>query len=196
MFREMKTSKENHSDVIAVTNRKLCKRPFLEQIERVCQYGPGGVILREKDLTETEYEKLLQDVLAVCSSYKVPCICHSFVKAALHTGIRQIQMPMESFRELTVHDYFTAIGVSIHSVEEAVEAEALGASWVTAGHIYSTDCKKGVPARGTGFLRQVCESVRIPVYAIGGIHPEGRQIEEVKSCGARGACVMSGMMRL
>lgn len=196
MFRKITPGAGNHSDVIAVTSRKLCERPFLEQIERVCQYGPGGVILREKDLTETEYEKLLQEVRAVCSSYKVPCICHGFAKAALHTKTRQIQLPMTAFRELAADNDLTVIGVSIHSVEEAVEAEARGASWLTAGHIYPTDCKKGVPPRGTPFLRQVCESVGIPVYAIGGIHLEGGQIAEVKECGAQGACVMSGMMRL
>lgn len=38
--------------LIAVTNRHLCQRPFLEQLERVCRYQPKAVILREKDLTE------------------------------------------------------------------------------------------------------------------------------------------------
>ena len=44
--------------IIAVSNRKLCKRPFLEQIERVCKRHPEAVILREKDLTEEEYVTL------------------------------------------------------------------------------------------------------------------------------------------
>ena len=49
------------------------------------------------------------------------------------------------------------IGVSIHSAEEAKEAVSLGASYLTAGHIFTTDCKKGVPARGLEFLKEVCE---------------------------------------
>ena len=78
---------------------------------------------------------------------------------------------------------------------EALEAEALGASYLIAGHIYATDCKKGLPARGTGFLRAVCEAADIPVYGIGGIHLDEAQIKEVLGCGAAGGCIMSGMMR-
>ncbi len=54
----------------------------------------------------------------------------------------------------------------IHSVEEAKEAQKLGATYLTAGHIYTTDCKKGLPPRGLDFLREVCNAVTIPVYAI------------------------------
>ena len=79
---------------------------------------------------------------------------------------------------------------------EALEAEALGASYLIAGHIYATDCKKGLPARGTGFLRAVCEAADIPVYGIGGMHLDEAQIKEVLGCGAAGGCIMSGMMRV
>ena len=65
-----------------------------------------------------------------------------------------------------------------------------------SGHIYATDCKKGLPARGTGFLRAVCEAADIPVYGIGGIHLDEAQIKEVLGCGAAGGCIMSGMMRV
>ena len=53
------------NDVIAVTNRKLSQRPFLEQIKRVCQLRPEAIILREKDLSETEYAKLAEEKAAV-----------------------------------------------------------------------------------------------------------------------------------
>lgn len=49
--------------IIAVSNRKLCERPFLEQIERVCQMKPQAIILREKDLSEEEYRILSEEVL-------------------------------------------------------------------------------------------------------------------------------------
>ncbi len=91
---------------------------------------------------------------------------------------------------------FPVFGTSVHSVEEAVEAEALGASYLVAGHIYATDCKKGLPPRGLTFLEKICQSVSIPVYAIGGICLDGTQLEEVIAHGAEGGCVMSGMMEL
>ena len=81
---------------------------------------------------------------------------------------------------------FTKIGISIHSVEEAKEAEQLGASYLTAGHIYATDCKRGLPPRGLGFLKEVCREVSIPVYGIGGIKFDEEQWNDMKKCGAVG----------
>ena len=57
--------------IIAVTNRSLCERPFLEQIKRVCETKPAALILREKDLPETEYEEMARQVLAICEEYGV-----------------------------------------------------------------------------------------------------------------------------
>ena len=88
------------------------------------------------------------------------------------------------------------LGVSVHSVAEAQEAERLGADYLTAGHIYATDCKAGLPPRGLEFLEEVCRSVQVPVYGIGGVHIGSGQLDEMLARGAAGACVMSGMMRL
>ena len=52
-----------------------------------------------------------------------------------------------------VKEQFQRIGTSVHSVEDAKEAERLGVSYMTAGHIYITDCKKGLAPRGLGFLK-------------------------------------------
>ena len=88
---------------------------------------------------------------------------------------------------------------------------------MTAGHIYATDCKKGLPPRGLDFLKNVCDAVEIPVYAIGGINIASNynstasdspstydavrdisvpRLAEVMECGAAGGCIMSGMMRV
>ena len=53
-----KENQEYCENVIAVSNRHLCKRPFLEQVKIVCEWHPKALILREKDLTEAEYEQL------------------------------------------------------------------------------------------------------------------------------------------
>ena len=79
--------------VVAVTNRSLCTRPFLEQVERVCAFQPAALILREKDLDESAYEALAADVLAICKRHQVPCILHSFLDVAKRLGVKQIQLP-------------------------------------------------------------------------------------------------------
>lgn len=191
------------NDVIAVTNRKLSQRPFLEQIKRVCQLRPEAVILREKDLSETEYAKLAEEVYNITTSYDVRLIIHTYINVARELGINTVHMSLHNMREYRKEfiDNVNKInniktGCSIHSVEEAVEARNMGASYITAGHVYATDCKKGLAPRGLDFLKNVCDSVDIPVYAIGGIDIDDGRRKEVKKYGAAGSCIMSGMMKV
>lgn len=191
------------NDVIAVTNRKLSQRPFLEQIKRVCQLRPEAVILREKDLSETEYAKLAEEVYNITTSYDVRLIIHTYINVAGELGINTVHMSLHNMREYRKEfiDNVNKInniktGCSIHSVEEAVEARNMGASYITAGHVYATDCKKGLAPRGLDFLKNVCDSVDIPVYAIGGINIDDGRRKEVKKYGAAGSCIMSGMMKV
>ena len=184
--------------IIAVSNRKLCNRPFLEPIERVCKIHPEAVILREKDLTEEEYRILAKEVMNICSRYQVSCILHNFWETAIELGSTSVHLPLQVLQKTTDEEKkkFTKIGISIHSVEEAKEAERLGASYLTAGHIYATDCKKGLLPRGLEFLEEVCKEVNIPVYGIGGIKFDEEQWNDMEKCGAVGGCIMSGMMKI
>ncbi len=181
-------------DIICVTNRRLCREPFLVRMERLAAARPAAVILREKDLPEAEYRALAAQVLALCRKTGVPCILHSFAAVARELDCPALHLPLPLLRALPPEDRarFSVLGASCHSETEAVEAAALGATCITAGHVFDTDCKKGVPGRGLEFLRRVCESVSIPVYAIGGIGAEN--IAAAAACGAAGACVMSGAM--
>lgn len=193
----MSIYKEEYKNVIAVTNRKLSSRPFLEQMERVCKLHPRAVILREKDLSEEEYAELAVQILTLCKQYQVPYMLHTYLETARKLQHPYIHLPLFLLKENSEKlSDFLAVGCSIHSVEEAKEAQKLGATYLTAGHIYTTDCKKGLPPRGLDFLREVCNAVTIPVYAIGGIHAGTGQIREVMECGASGACIMSEMMKI
>lgn len=186
------------SSVIAVTNRQLCGRPFLKQVERVCLLRPGAMMLREKDLCPEDYYSLAKEVRQICKAYGVSFIPHGFLEIALRMDAGNIHLSLQSLKKLEAEErkQFSAVGCSVHSVEEAKEAEKLGASYLAAGHIYATDCKRGLPPRGTKFLRAVCSGVQIPVYAIGGISLNASRLREVRDCGAAGGCIMSGLMTL
>lgn len=181
--------------MICVTNRTLCNGDFLERIGAIAAKHPAGIILREKDLSEMEYKVLAQQVMKICSFYEVPCILHRFVGAAIELHAEAIHLPLSRLRTLTVEEkaYFQRVGASCHSVEEALEAQHLGCSYITAGHIFETDCKKGLPGRGLAFLKAVCDAVDIPVYAIGGIDAE--RIDQVLAAGTVGFCLMSSLMK-
>lgn len=95
------------------------------------------------------------------------------------------------FREKYSH--IKRIGTSIHSVDDAVFAESHGADYITAGHIFTTDCKKGLPGRGIDWLKSICNAVSIPVYAIGGI--SDANVSMLSDCNISGYCMMSASMK-
>lgn len=183
------------SDLICITNRKLCSNNFSDQIEMIASAHPKAIVLREKDLSEKEYEQLARQVMQICQKHGTQCILHSFSNVATTLGATAVHMPLPLLQKMTPQEksHFQIIGASCHSLEEAKEAQDLGCTYITAGHIFLTDCKKGLPGRGLPFLEEICKTVRIPVYAIGGI--SSQNIESVRKTGAAGACIMSGFMR-
>ena len=179
---------ENLDKIVCVTNRKLCEIPLERQLERLVNRGITRIILREKDLTEEEYSALAEKALKIAG---IDLYIHNFSDTARKLGVKKIHLPLNKLtREICAE--FEVVGASVHSAEEAVFAEKLGAGYVTAGHIFATDCKKGLPPRGLGFLEKVCENVQIPVLAIGGITRENMM--SAIGAGAAGVCVMSGLM--
>lgn len=186
-----------YKNFICVTDRKISRAPFLQQIETICALRPKALILREKDLTEAEYTQLAQEVQAVCKNYGVKFIVHTFWRAGLALGADGAHLPLPVCAAMRAAERLQAghFGISVHSAEEAKAAIKFGAAYLTAGHIYASSCKQGVPPRGQAFLKEVCVLSPVPVYAIGGIGFEQAQLDEVLACGAAGACVRSAFMR-
>lgn len=181
-------------DLLCLTDRTLCREPFLDRVAAIAAARPAALILREKDLPEDQYQALAAQVMALCQKAGVPCILHTFVGAARALGARAIHLPLPVLRTLSARERaaFPVLGASCHSVEEAREAVALGATYLTAGHVFATTCKAGLPGRGVEFLAQVCAAVPCPVYAIGGVGPEN--LPALAQAGAKGGCVRSPLM--
>lgn len=83
-----------YRDLIAVTNRHLCSRPFTEQLTRVCKLHPKALILREKDLPEEEYFSLARQVKEICEQFKVPFIPHFYPAVARELGCDRLHLPL------------------------------------------------------------------------------------------------------
>lgn len=192
-----------NTNIVCVTNRKLVKAyeengsflPFLEKIKEAAKKKPAFIILREKDLQPDDYKELAKKVFEICDGEKLSCVLHYFYREAIELGAKKIHLPLHILEDMTEDEKkcFDVIGASTHSVEDARRAKELGASYITAGHVFATDCKKGLAPRGLQFLADVCDSVDIDVYAIGGISENN-----MKQCigrGAKGVCMMSGFMR-
>ena len=182
------------AELICVTQRSLCSDDFLERIRRLAQAQPQAVLLREKDLGEADYEVLARQVQERCAPWGVRLIVRRYAGVARRLGLRQVHLSMAELRQAEPEALAgLQTGISVHSVAEAVEAQHLGAAYLIAGHIYATDCKKELAPRGLDFLREVCQSVKLPVFAIGGV--KAVRIPELLACGAAGCCVMSGAMQ-
>lgn len=187
--------------LIAVTDSATWPRPLAEQIKRLTkltELRPQAVLLRAKTLDKAAYRTLALEVQQICKAAGIPLILHSDWQLARELGIKKLHLPLALLRQLPACErtYFTWLSTSVHSLEEAIEAQVLGATMLIAGHIYTTQCKAGLAPRGLGFLQAVCNAVSLPVYAIGGIGFDAAQHAELQANGARGACVMSAYMRL
>ena len=186
--------------ILAITNRHLCNNDFLTQIQNICTLNEKNtvvksvsIVLREKDLSENDYKDLAAKVIKICEKNNTECILHTYYNVAKELNCKRIHLPLHVLKSKPdVCKEFNEVGVSIHSVSEAIEAVSLGATYITAGHVFATDCKKDIPPRGLSFLSSVCSSVNIPVFAIGGISPKNAR--KAINAGADGICIMSGLM--
>ena len=203
---------ENKIKLNIITNRKLCENENLErQIEKIFSAYEKKIILknfeivtltlREKDLDKNEYLNLVKKIYPICKKHKINLILHQnydlnldekYMIEGLHLSYEIFKSLNKNIREGLIKKY-KRIGVSIHSLEEAREVENLGASYVVAGHIFETDCKKSLEPRGLKFVENLSSILTIPIFAIGGMD-EGN-FQSVIDSGAFGVCMMSSLMK-
>lgn len=177
---------------IAVTNRSLCSASLKEQVEKICKAGLcNALILREKDLDEQDYMSLAIYIKVICDKHRIDFFCNNMPIVAEKLKCN-LQLSYQNFLDLKGKKG-QETWVSVHTVEEARNAEKLGADGLIAGNIFVTDCKKGLAPRGLDFLKEVCDAVSIPVFAIGGIDDSNSDL--VRLAGAQGECRMSWYMR-
>lgn len=178
-------------DVIGVTNRSLCT-DFYKRIKEISRLNLKYLIIREKDLDSDSLLKLADKVKKILGDSKIKLIINSDVSVAKKINAYGVQLSFENFINKT-YKYDGIIGVSVHSFEEAVKAELSGADYLIYGHVFKTDCKKGVKPRGLKELSKICEKVKVPVYAIGGITCEN--YKDVLETNASGVAIMSSLMQ-
>ena len=159
----------------------------------LCELGVRRIVLREKGMPLADYERIAKEFVKICREYCVISVISHHKELAMELGSNELQLSIDEIRDdPDIVKRVRRVCVSVHSVDEAKEAQSLGASSVTTGHVFATECKKGVPERGLDFLKDVVDSVDIPVYAIGGIDLD--VIDDIYHTGASGACLMSTMM--
>lgn len=190
----MKSTKEAML-LYAVTDRSWTgSQTLLEQVECALKGGATCIQLREKQLNQEEFLVEALEMKQLCHSYGVPLLINDDVELAkqadadgVHVG--QNDMDVSVAREILGPDKI--IGVSARTVEQAKAAEAAGASYLGSGAVFTTSTKLDAKALDHKVLREICDSVSIPVVAIGGITEEN--LSDLVGTGVDGVALVSAI---
>ena len=180
-----------------ITDRKLFTDNHLlfTAVEEALKGGLKAVQLREKDLGTRDLLDMAYKMRELTKTYEAKLFINDRVDIALAVEADGVQLGKESIPAHAVRKSFQdklIIGVSTHSLDEAIEAESGGADFITLGPVYHTPSKMkyGKPI-GIEILRKVAK-ISIPVFAIGGIKLD--KVREVKEAGADGVALISAIL--
>ena len=178
-----------------VTDKSDDVDKFLKTIEEAIKGGVNVVQIREKTADTLDFYNLALKVKEITTKYNVPLIINDRVDVALaidadgvHVG--QSDMPCEVTRKLVGPDKI--VGVSAATIDEAKKAEKDGADYIGTGAVFPTATKDDAPKITKKELKEVADSIDIPVVAIGGITLENAH--ELKDTGIKGLSVVSAIM--
>ena len=180
-----------------VTNRyQDSVERFLEKVETACRSGVTIVQLREKNLTTNQYYQLAKQVKEITDAYQVPLIiddrldvCLAVDAAGLHIG--DDELPVSVARQVLGPEKI--LGVTAKTVKRALEAEEGGADYLGTGAIFPTTTKENAPITLISTLKTICQTVAIPVVAIGGLTSEN--IDQLAATGIAGVAVVRDLMQ-
>ncbi len=158
----------------AVTDRTwIGNQTLIEQVEEAIKGGVTCVQLREKELEEEAFLSEAIELKNICSRYQVPFIINDDVEVAIKCGadgihVGQKDMEAGNVRAMVGEDMI--IGVSVQTVEQALAAQKAGADYLGVGAVFTTTTKLDANSVSHETLKEICDTVSIPVVAIGGIN--------------------------
>ena len=178
-----------------VTDKSDDVEKFLNTIEEAIKGGVTVVQIREKTAETLDFYNLALKVKEITTKYNVPLIINDRVDVALaidaegvHVG--QSDMPCDVTRKLIGDDKI--LGVSASTIDEAKKAQKDGADYIGSGAVFPTATKDDAPSITKQDLKDVVDSINIPVVAIGGITLENAS--QLKDTGIAGLSVVSAIM--
>lgn len=178
-----------------VTDKSDDVEKFLNTIEEAIKGGTTVVQIREKTAETLDFYNLALKVKDITTKYNVPLIINDRVDVALaidadgvHVG--QSDMPCAVTRRLIGKNKI--LGVSAATIEEAKKAQNDGADYIGTGAVFPTQTKDDAPSVTKQELKEIVESIDIPVVAIGGINLENAH--ELTDTGISGLSVVSAIM--
>ena len=179
----------------AVTDRAWLRGETLYgQVEKALKGGVTFMQLREKNLDEEHFLQEAVEIKELCKKYHVPFVINDNVDIAVKMdadGVHVGQSDMEAGDVRAKLGPDKIVGVSAQTVEQAVLAEKRGADYLGVGAVFSTGTKLDADDVSYETLKAICETVSIPVVAIGGITKDN--LMELKGSGIDGIAVVSAI---
>lgn len=186
---------EEYMRLYAVTDRAWVGRQTLyQQVESALKGGVTCVQLREKELDEESFLKEAFELHDLCKKYNVPFFINDNVDIAIRCHAEGIHVGQDDMAAAQVRQRVgegVMIGVSAHTVQEALDAVAHGADYLGVGAVFATHTKTDVSEMPRQTLLDICNAVDVPVVAIGGIHKEN--ILQLKGTGVDGVALVSAI---
>ncbi len=156
--------------------------------------GIDSVQVRDRAATPAELCAIARDAAAACGG-RAGVFVNGRADVARAAGASGAHLPSFGTAVAAARDVLAPaqqVGVSVHSVEEAIVALREGADYLLFGHVYPSGSHPGVPGRGLGLLRDVVEAADVPVLAIGGI--DAGRVAETMATGCAGVAVISAIL--
>ena len=185
------------SRLLVVTDRHQTHgRPLVPLLQRVLTAVAPAIQLRERDLSARELVTLAREVQAVTASRRAQLLINDRIDLALAlegvgVHLRSNSLPVSVARQMLGTQRL--LGISAHSVEEAVQGASQGADYIVLGPIYETPSKQLFgPPLGIHTLEKACRLVRIPIIGIGGV--TAARARELRHAGAFGAAVITAIL--
>ena len=179
----------------AVTDRAwVGEQTLYQQVESALKGGATCVQLREKQLGDADFLQEAIQIHALCQQYGVPLFINDNVEVALQCHAEGIHVGQDDMAALDARAKLgpdKLIGVSAHTVEEALLAEKQGADYLGVGAVFPTSSKSDVGEMSYETLKAICKAVSIPVVAIGGI--SGENVGKLAGSGICGVAVISAI---
>lgn len=185
----------DYSIYLVTDHHYLQGRDFLTCVEQALAGGVTLLQLREKTTTPEEFEQLARQVKKLADSYNVPLIINDNVELARAVGAAGVHIGQDDWaleRARTVLGPEAVIGVSAHTVEEALKAQCGGADYLGVGAVFPTGSKADADVLGLDSLRAICAAVQLPVVGIGGITLAN--YARVRQQGAVGCAMIAGIL--
>lgn len=169
---------------------------FLSVVEEACKAGLSLIQLREKDRSSRDFLELALEVKKITKQYDVPLIINDRVDIALacdadgvHVGATDF--PVDLARKMVGPNKI--VGATTKTVEAALAAQEMGADYLGVGAIFPTTTKVVTVLTSTETLSNICDTVKIPVYAIGGLNYDNMDV--LQSIPIHGMAVVSAIMK-